>query len=156
MATGDQNDILTRLKALMPNGWFTGGLAPLRDALLTGWANMFAFAYSALAYVRNQTRIATASDGFLDLIAADYFGQNLVRGSNQSDASFRATILANLIRQRVTRASVASVLTPDHRPRADHLRTAAAGGHRGPTRRRTAATAPQAATARCCCRSRPS
>ena len=82
----------------------------LKDALLSGYANAFSAIRAILAYLAPQTRIGTATDGFLDLIAQDYFGALLVRGSNQSDASFRANILANLTRRRGTRASVAHIL----------------------------------------------
>jgi hypothetical protein len=111
MAIGDQTDIQQRLRQLIPHGWFPNGLSPLRDALLLGLANILAFGYSLLAYVRLQTRISTATDGFLDMIAADFFGSSLTRGTNQTDASFRARILSNIFRERTTRHSVASVLT---------------------------------------------
>lgn len=111
MATGDQNDIVSRLQQLIPNGWFANGLVPVRDALLKGFATSHAFAYSLLAYARQQTRIATATDGFLDVIAGDFFGSTLIRASGQSDASFRARITANLFRERVTRRGLIQVLT---------------------------------------------
>lgn len=60
MAIGDQSDISTRLRQLIPGGWFQQGLVPIRDALLQGASSALSFAYSLLAYVRNQTRIATA------------------------------------------------------------------------------------------------
>lgn len=109
MAVGDQGDIVSRLQRLMPNGWFSVGVVPLRDAILTGFANMFAFAYSLLAYVRLQTRIATATDGFLDLIAYDFFAHDLTR-SGATDASFRNQIIAYLFRQRNTRQAIISVV----------------------------------------------
>lgn len=111
MATGDQNDIVSRLQQLMPNGWFTNGLAAIRDALLAGFANSFAFIYSMLAYIRLQTRIATATDGFLDLIAADFFGTGLPRQPNQTDASYRARILSEIFLERGTRNAVIRILT---------------------------------------------
>lgn len=110
MATGDQDDISARLKALIPNGWFTVGLSPLRDAVLSGIANTLAFIYSLFAYLRLQTRIATATDGFLDIIAGDFFGNKIYRKFGQSDTSFRATILANILRERGTRKAVASII----------------------------------------------
>lgn len=110
MATGDSTDILARLKALFPNGWFIAGSVPLRDALLQGAATGLAFVYSLLAYVRLQARIGTATDGFLDLIALDYFGSSLTRTTGQSDATFRARILAALFQERGTRASLIAAL----------------------------------------------
>lgn len=111
MATGDIDDMGARLQALVPSNWFTAGLAPLRDAALRGAASVLAFIFALLLYVRAQTRIATATDGFLDMIAADFFGTRLPRAENQSDTSYRARIIANLFRERGTRASVVQVLT---------------------------------------------
>lgn len=109
--TASQADILNRLQRLMPNGWFQNGASAVRDALLTGIANMLAFIYSMLAYVRLQTRVATATDGFLDMIAADFFGNGLLRQMNQSDASYRSRIQAALFIERGTRNAVIRVLT---------------------------------------------
>lgn len=111
MATGDVPDFLRRLKALIPNNWFTPGQSPLLDGVLTGFAQVFSFNYAQLAYLRLQTRIATATDGFLDLIANDYFGSRLFRQANQSDNSFRARILASILRKRNTRDAVTSIVT---------------------------------------------
>lgn len=111
MATGDIDDMSARLQPLIPHNWFTAGLAPLRDAALRGAAASLAFIFSVLAYVRGQTRIATSTDGFLDLVSADYFGGGLPRSPGQNDASFLARIKANLLRERATRASLVSVLT---------------------------------------------
>lgn len=111
MATGDQDDMVRRLQALIPNGWFSVGLSPLRDAVLAGIANVLAFSFSQLTYLRKQTRIATATDGFLDLIAGDFFGGSLYRATHQSDDSFRAKIIANILRERGTRNAVVSILT---------------------------------------------
>lgn len=86
-------------------------MSTLKDALLTGIANMLAFIYAQLAYLRLQTRIATATDGFLDLIAADYFGADLPRLANQGDPSYRARIQAALFLERGTRNGLIRVLT---------------------------------------------
>ncbi|WP_255218888.1 hypothetical protein [Paraburkholderia kururiensis] len=66
--------------------------------------------YSLISYVRLQTRILTATDGFLDAIAQDFFGSALMRSSNQSDASFRARIIINIFRERATRHAIIKVL----------------------------------------------
>lgn len=106
--TGDQADVLARLKATLPR-WF-GDDTPILDAVLQGLANAAAFVYSLYAYAKLQTRILTATDGWLDMIAADYFGTALLRAANQSDASFRARIIINLFRERATRAGIVKVL----------------------------------------------
>ena len=110
MATGDQNDMLARLQRLMPTGWFSVGAVPVRDAMLTGIANLFAFIFTSLAYVRLQTRIATATDGYLDLIANDFFGDKLQRSPGQSNASYRASIQAAMFRERGTRRAITLVI----------------------------------------------
>lgn len=111
MAIGDQADIKSRLEQLLPAGWWARGAVPLRDALLQGMGNALAFAYSLLAYVRLQTRILTASDGFLDMIAGDFLGQAFTREPGQADSDFRIRILLAMFRERNTRASVIQVLT---------------------------------------------
>ena len=108
--TGSQPDILSRLQSYLPSGWFNVGEAPIKDALLTGFANMFAFLYSMLAYIKLQTRIATATDGWLDLIAYDFFGSTLARSPGQTDASFRNQIISTLLRKKNTVAAIESVI----------------------------------------------
>ncbi len=108
---GSQADILNRLQQLMPHGWFQNGLSPLRDGLLTGIANMLASVFSLLVYVRLQSRIATATDGFLDMIAADFFGTSLQRRLNQSDVSYRTVIKRQMFQQKSTRQAISGILT---------------------------------------------
>jgi hypothetical protein len=108
MATGDKADQLSRLKRLLPP-WFADA-NPIRDAVLTGIAGTQAFLYDMIAFARLQTRIRTATGGWLDLIAVDFFGADAVRGAGQSDASLRSEILVNLFRERATRAGLEKVL----------------------------------------------
>ncbi|EPS1221707.1 hypothetical protein ACVBR5_000938 [Burkholderia cenocepacia] len=109
MATGDQNDILGRIARLIPISWFESSHA-IRDAIASGLANAHAYVYSFIAYVGLQTRILTATDGFLDAIAQDFFGASILRSANQSDASFRARIIINIFRERATRHAIIKVL----------------------------------------------
>lgn len=106
MATGDVADITNRIQALIPSNWFPAGDAPILTAEIEGAASALSFDYDLLAYIRQQTRIATATDGFLDLIAYDFFGTHLVRSIGQSDASFRRQIIATLFRLRNTRPAI--------------------------------------------------
>jgi hypothetical protein len=110
--TGDQNDVFARLKSNLPQRWFgsTADSMPVVDSLLTGIATALSFVYSLYAYAKLQARIKSASDGFLDLIAFDFFGTSIQRKANQTDASFRATIIANLFRERATRNAIIKVL----------------------------------------------
>lgn len=109
MATGDQTDLLGRLKQLLPD-WF-GGAPTLITATLQGYAAAGAFVYSLYAYAKQQTRISTATDGWLDMIAADFFGTGLVRPTGQGDTAYRARILSSLLRQRATHDAMIRALT---------------------------------------------
>jgi hypothetical protein len=109
MATGDANDIAGRIKALLPVRWFADS-NPIRDAVISGFATALALVYSLLQYTQLQTRISTATDGFLDLISFDFFGSSLPRRSAEQDAPFRQRILANLLRERATRKGITEAL----------------------------------------------
>lgn len=109
MATGDQQDQFQRIKALIPK-WFSDD-TPVLDALLRGFAYAKSFVYGLIVYASLQTRIKTATDGWLDMIAADFFGSSLLRKSGQSDSSFRNRIIINLFRERATRNGLVRVLT---------------------------------------------
>lgn len=106
--TGDQQDVLQRLKARLPP-WF-GENTPVVGSLLNGLAYTGSFAYSLYAYASQQARIKTASGQWLDAIALDFFGRNLQRSSGQTDTSFQKAIIAGLFRERVTRRAVTQVL----------------------------------------------
>lgn len=102
MTVGTQSDMVFRIKANLPQHWF-GDSTPILDAVINGLASTLAFIYSLIQYAKSQTRIATATDGFLDLISYDYFGTTLPRRQQELDAPFRTRILANLFRERGTR-----------------------------------------------------
>lgn len=107
--TGDQGDILARLKALLPNGWFRDQ-TPVLDAVLAGIAAALAQLYGLIAYARRQTRVLTATDGFLDVISLDFFGGTLPRKTLESDAAFRRRILAQLLLEKGTRQGMIKAL----------------------------------------------
>jgi hypothetical protein len=109
MATGDSTDMLGRLKALLPRGWF-GDTTPVLDALLSGFAWSLSSIYSLIQYAKLQTRIATATDGFLDLISFDFFGSTLPRRSQELDTPFRTRILSTLLREKATRNGMIAAL----------------------------------------------
>jgi len=109
MMTGNQQDMFNRLKDLLPRGWFTDS-TPILDGVLWGAAYAFSFVYSLWAYAKLQTRIKSATDGWLDVIAADFFGTMLLRTLGQTDDSFRNRILINLFRQRGTRPAMDAML----------------------------------------------
>ena len=107
--TGDQQDITGRLQAVLPTHWFPDS-APILEGVLSGLASGWASIYGLLQYVKAQTRIGTASDIWLDVIALDFFGSRIVRLTNQSDDAFRNRILSEIFRERGTRAAVISAL----------------------------------------------
>ncbi len=109
MATGDVNDFVARIKALLPNAWFADQ-TPILDALLGGIGSALSFVYNLIAYAGLQTRIATATDGFLDLISFDFFGNSLPRKTSESDTAFRSRIQSELLLQRATRQGVSEAL----------------------------------------------
>lgn len=109
MATGDSSDVLGRLKAVLPR-WFPDA-SPILDGLMSGFASASSWIYSLILYARLQTRIVTATDGWLDLIAFDFFGRTFRRKTNQTDAAFRSAILAEILRPRGTRQALVRRLT---------------------------------------------
>ena len=110
MAAGDQQDVVTRLRAALPGGWFPD-VAPTLTAVLSGFAAGFSRVYGLLAFAKLQSRIATASGIWLDGIALDLFGTRLARRAGQSDAALAARITAEVLRPRGTRQSIVTVLT---------------------------------------------
>ena len=106
---GDITDLAARLKAQIPSSWFKS--SPKFDATLQGPAWALSTIYSQITYAALQTRIATATDGYLDLIANDFFGTNLPRLTNETDGAYRTRILANLFVKGPTRANMLAVLT---------------------------------------------
>jgi hypothetical protein len=105
---GDQTDFFKRIKGLLPNGWF-GDNSPVLDALLWGMSQALAWCFSLYLYAKAQTRLLTATDGWLDLIAYDFFGTSLQRG-NLTDSSFRNRIQINIFRERGTRNAISKIL----------------------------------------------
>lgn len=109
MATGDKNDFITRIKALMPRTWFDDE-NPILDGIIAGYATAAAWCYSLYVYAVLQTRILTSTGGWLDIAAYDFFGDRIRRASGQSDSDFLNIIRINLFRERVTRQAVISTL----------------------------------------------
>jgi hypothetical protein len=138
MATGDQTDMLARIKAVLPADWFPltaagqASATPILDGVLSGVAWSLAFAYSLLQYAQAQTRILTSTDVFLDLISLDYFGTSLPRKASEGDAAFQARILAALLPDGATRAALIAKLTAltGHAPKVfEPRRPADTGGY---------------------------
>lgn len=105
MNTGDILDIQGRLKRVLPLRWF-GDVTPVLDGVMAGLAAGWAGLYALLNVVRTQSRIATATEQFLDGAGQDFFGGRLPRVLGEADAAYRARLLRALVRSRATRAAV--------------------------------------------------
>ena len=108
--TGDTQDMAARIRAVLPTRWLADD-TPILDAVLSGLGTAWAWVYDLLSYVRSQTRIASASDIWLDVIAQDFFGANLARQNGESDGTFRQRVQRELFRERATRAAINAALT---------------------------------------------
>jgi hypothetical protein len=113
---GDQNDFVGRLKANLPQGWFpvesalSGTLSPVLTSILSGPAWSLSWIYALLGYTKDQTRMATATDVWLDIISQDFFGGMLQRYNNETDSHFLLRIQQNLLAPKNTRAAMIQVL----------------------------------------------
>ena len=103
-------EIAARLRSLLPVRWFAD-TTPVLDSLLAGLAAGWGPIHAIIAYAARQTRIATASDGWLDRIAADYFLSRIRRRVREGDGAFAPRIRRELLRERGTRQAVVAVLT---------------------------------------------
>lgn len=112
MSLGDQIDFIGRLRNLLPIGWFPDGTEQyVLGALLTGDANLSAFAFKQLQYIFQQQRIQTATDVNLDIIAQDYFGAyGLLRRTAEVDNSYRFRIQSQLLAPGNTRTAINQAL----------------------------------------------
>lgn len=103
-----RDEMRTRLLSAAPD-WF-GGTHPVANGVLSGFATTAAFIYSLYLYAQKQTRINTATGGWLDLIAGDFFGNTLRRKANERDANYRSRILVNIFRPLSTRRALSDAL----------------------------------------------
>ena len=107
---GDRTDMTTRLLTLLPARWFAD-TAPVRDALVGGLSTGWSLVHDLLVYARRQTRIATATDDWLDMMARDFFGPRVARHLAEVDTDYSARLRRELLRERGTRAAVTAALT---------------------------------------------
>lgn len=110
MATGDQNDLISRLQKWMPQGWYPATTGTRIYAVMAGLASVLSSIFGMIAYARLQTRIATATDGFLDIISRDYLANNLPRIPGETDAAFSVRIRANIFLKANTRTNIQAYL----------------------------------------------
>jgi hypothetical protein len=105
----DQPSILARIKATLPGRWF-GEVTPVLNSTLGSLAEGWVGLFGILNYTKMQTRIGTAFDGWLDMIARDFFGHRIRRRPQEADDSFRHRIYLELVRDRCTRSAIYDVL----------------------------------------------
>lgn len=118
--TGSAEDMIRRQASILPP-WFgpPGTTPPILGIPMAMAADVAAWAYEFVMYVRQQSRIKTATGGWLDLIAWDFFGNRLRRRLGQADESLRRRILIEMFRPRNTRPAMIAVLKDltGHTPR---------------------------------------
>ena len=108
--TGDQSDMLARLRALLPPWFPEHGSAPIVDGVLTGVAAGLSFIYALIQFAKAQMRLATAQDGWLDFWAWDYLGGRLVRKATEGDSGWRLRVGKEILRERNTRRGLIQAL----------------------------------------------
>lgn len=109
MAVGTPQEILARLRALMPKGWLPE-ISPIADALLNGFAALASQMYFLTDYAKRMARIKTAEGGWLDLAALGFFGLAIKRRPSQTDTSMREMIPKEVFRERATRPGIKTAL----------------------------------------------
>ncbi len=109
MATGDQSDIVQRMHALLPP-WFPAGATAVLDAVLQGPGTVLSMVYGLVAFARAQTRLSTATGGWLDLFSYDFFGRTLLRSAGETDVAYASRIKANLLQPAATRPALVAAL----------------------------------------------
>ena len=111
MATGDQADMLSRMRSILPTGWFGDeGTTPVLDSVLSSLAAAWAWCYSLIQFVIEQARLSTSSGVFVDLWASSWFG-TFGRLAGENDAAYIARIKANLFLIRATRPAFITSMT---------------------------------------------
>lgn len=98
--------------SLSPSGWFKASLPdnPVLRAVLAMSGSVADWAQGLITYADAQTRLGSATGGWLDIAALDFFGTRLRRRAGQTDDALRSRILAEILRERVTRAGMRRML----------------------------------------------
>ncbi len=115
--TGTCADMMSRMRAVLPPSWFpltapgaTTSATPVLDGVLSGIGCGWAYCYSLIQFVVQQSRISSATGSFLDMICADFFGTTVKRMPGEVDSGFRNKISANLLLPRATRPAVSQAI----------------------------------------------
>lgn len=109
MASGDLQDFINRLIRELPLGWFPVQTTFL-SAVISAYATVYQFINAQSLQVKLQMRLQTATGGNLDLIAQDFFGNQLPRRFQEGDETYRNRILALLLQEKATRRGLFNIL----------------------------------------------
>jgi hypothetical protein len=110
MSNTTRQTIYEILRGYLPPSWF-GDTSPVINGLINGSASVMAIVFDNILEAALQLRIKTATGGFLDLVAGDFFGNTLARKTHESDTIYRARILTYMFRERATRNGLKIILT---------------------------------------------
>lgn len=114
MEQGDEENIALRLRSVLPPSWFASSTDlqanPVLAAVLAMPARALSWIYGVITFTKLQTRLATATGGWLDLLAWDFLRGAVRRRTGQSDEAFRSRIRAEILRPRATRPAMRSML----------------------------------------------
>lgn len=106
---GDQMDMVRRLKSVLPNRWFADD-TPTLDLILNSTASVLSFIHNQILRIGRQSRLATADNIYLDVLARDYLGARYCRRFLEGDVSFRSRVRSDLLRERCTRKAVLTAI----------------------------------------------
>lgn len=98
-----------RFREVLPTVWW-GDTHPVLDAVLSALVATTIHVFQMIRFADLQTRIRTATGGFLDLISGDFFGTGLPRRESESDDRFRDRIRREIFRERVTRQGISKAI----------------------------------------------
>jgi hypothetical protein len=107
--TGDVNEIVDRIQAVLPERWFPRN-APTLRAVTTGSATAWWMLRDMISCARSQIRLRTASGAWLDGYVVDFFGSRLQRRSRERDDTFRSRVIGSILREKVTRRGLCQSL----------------------------------------------
>lgn len=117
MATGDGDDFIRRLRALIPSGWIgqyslTGQFrAYVSQAVLGGIADSLSWCYALLQGAKAATRRLTLTGWLIDLDAVGFLGTAFLRRFGEADGSFSLRYRQEVFRPRGRRQDIVAALT---------------------------------------------
>lgn len=99
-----------KLKEALPSSWFSKDDSKFINAILKGFAWCCDLIDNTLAEVKKQTRILTATGGFLELISGDFFGDSVPRHLNESDNTYSSRLVSTILKEKVTPLALSTVV----------------------------------------------